>query len=75
MLRDEVDATGVDILLSREKRDAICKVCLLDPHALDRALDWMLPIFPNVIALGTSAGFYGRFIRLYKLPTLEDIIR
>jgi len=75
VLRDEVDATGVDILLSREKRDAICKVCLLDPHALDRALDWMLPIFPNVIAPGTSAGFYGRFIRLYKIPVLEDIIR
>jgi hypothetical protein len=75
VLRDEQDIVGIDILLTREKREAICQVCLLEPDALDRALDWMLPIFPNVISPGTSAGFYGRFVRFHKVPTFEDIVR
>lgn len=74
-VHDEVEAIDIDILLSREKRDSICKICLLEPNALDRALDWMIPIFPAVIASGTSAGFYGRFIRLHKIPALEDVVR
>jgi hypothetical protein len=64
-----------DVLLSRETRDAVCRVCLLEPTAFDRALDWMIPIFPRVIAPGTTAGFYGRFVRLHKLPELSDVIR
>lgn len=68
-------ADGSDVLLSREKREAICRVCLLEPAALDGALDWMLPIFPNVVTPGTSAGFYGRFIRLLRQPTLADVVR
>jgi len=35
----------------------------------------MIPIFPQVIAPGTTAGFYGRFVRLHKLPQLADVIR
>lgn len=64
-----------DVLLSHETREAICRVCLLEPTAFDRALDWMIPIFPRVIAPGTTAGFYGRFVRLHKLPRLADVIR
>lgn len=64
-----------DVLLSRETRDAVCRICLLEPTAFDRALDWMIPIFPAVIAPGTTAGFYGRFVRLHKLPELADVIR
>lgn len=64
-----------DVLLSRETRDAVCRACLLEPTAFDRALDWMLPIFPRVIAPGTTAGFYGRFVRLHKLPELADVVR
>jgi hypothetical protein len=64
-----------DVLLSREARDAVCRVCLLEPTAFDRALDWMIPIFPDVIAPGTTAGFYGRFVRFHKLPELADTIR
>lgn len=75
VLRDEVDAIGVDVLLTREKRALLCRVCLLEPDSLDRALDWAIPIFPNLIKPGTSAGFYGRFIRLNKLPTLADLAR
>ena len=75
LLRDELAVTEVDVLLSREKREQLCQICLLEPQALDRALDWMMPIFPNVIEPGTKAGFYGRFVRLRKLPTVEDVIR
>ncbi len=64
-----------DVLLSHQTREAICRVCLLEPTAFDRALDWMIPIFPQVIAPGTTAGFYGRFVRLHKLPQLADVIR
>lgn len=75
MLRDEQSVTEVDVLLSRDKREALCRVCLLAPESLDRALDWMMPIFPEVIEPGTKAGFYGRFVRLHKRPTMEDVIR
>lgn len=75
VVRDEDAVTDTDVLLSREKREAICRLCLLEPDALDQALDWMIPIFPNVIEVGTSAGFYGRFVRLHKLPTLADVVR
>lgn len=75
VLRHESAITGVDILLTREKREALCKVCLLSPEALDRVLDWAIPTFPALLSPGTSAGFYGRFVRLHKIPTIEDVIR
>lgn len=74
VLGDEVAGAG-DVLLSNETRQAVCRVCLLEPSALDMALDWMLPIFPDVVTVGTSAGFYGRFIRLLRSPTLADLAR
>lgn len=75
VLRDEREVTGVDILLTREKRDAICRACLLNPESFDRALDWAIPTFPAILSTGTSAGFYGRFIRLHKVPTIQDVVR
>jgi hypothetical protein len=75
VLRDETSVTGVEILLTREKREALCKACLLSPEALDRVLDWAIPTFPSLISPGTRAGAYGRFVRLHKIPTVEDVIR
>lgn len=75
ILQDEANIIGIDILLTPEKREAIGKICLLEPDNLDRVLDWALPIFSNLIAPGTTAGFYGRFIRLHRLPTLQDMVR
>jgi len=75
VLRNDPDTTEIDILLSRDRREQICRVCLLDPDSLDRTLDWALSVFPSVIEQGTSAGTYGRFIRLHKMPTLQDIVR
>ncbi len=75
VLRDETTVTGVDILLTREKRETLCKACLLSPEALDRVLDWAIPTFPSLISPGTRAGSYGRFVRLHKIPAVEDVIR
>jgi len=65
---------GIDLLLTPERREMLCHVCLLEPAALDRALDWMLPLYPQVIEPGTRAGVYGRFVRLHKMPELSDLI-
>ncbi|MCS6836817.1 MAG: hypothetical protein NZ750_12470 [Anaerolineae bacterium] len=75
MMRDEPDAVGVDILLSHERRQIVCQVCLLDPEAFDSTLDWMLPLYPHVVSADPDVGYYGRYIRLHHLPTLEDLPR
>jgi len=64
---------GIDLLLTPERREMLCRVCLLEPTALDRALDWMLPLYPEVVEPGTRTGAYGRFVRLRKMPELSDL--
>ena len=64
---------GIDLLLTPERREMLCHVCLLEPAVLDRALDWMLPLYPEVVEPGTGAGVYGRFVRLRKVPELRDL--
>ena len=64
---------GIDLLLTPPRRDAICRLCLLEPAALDRALNWMLPLYPAVVVPGTTAGTYGRFLRFLRWPTLADV--
>lgn len=66
---------GIDFLLTPERREMICKVCLLDPSGLDRVLDWTLPLYPEVMVAGTSAGVYGRFLRFLKWPEMSDLLR
>ncbi len=65
---------AVDFLLGPERREAVCRLCLLEPMTLDRVLDWTLPLYPTVIRPGTGAGVYGRFIRFLKWPTLQDLL-
>lgn len=64
---------GIDILLSPERRKAVCMLCLLDPTALDRSIDWALPLYSACIRPGTRAGAYGRFIRFLRWPQLTDL--
>jgi hypothetical protein len=75
MMRDEPEALGVDILLSHERRQVVCQACLLDPDAFDTTLDWMLPLYPHIVSADADVGYYGRYIRLHHLPTLEDLPR
>ncbi len=73
---DDLDADfGPDIPLTPQRRSRICQACFLDPAVLDRLFDWMLPIYPQLITAGTTAGAYGRFVRLLRRPTLCDLIR
>jgi len=65
---------GTDFLLTAARREAICRVCVLDLTALDRVLDWMLPIYPTVVRPGTGAGVYGRCLYFQKHPDLRDVV-
>lgn len=65
---------GSELLLTSEKRDAICRLCLINPQALDRSLDWMLPLYPLIVQPGTRTGSYGRSVRLLRMPTIEDLV-
>lgn len=65
---------GIDLLLTPERREDICRVCLLEPSALDQALDWMLPLYSRIVEPGTTAGIYGRFLRFHKWPELSDLV-
>lgn len=66
---------GIDMLLTPDRREAICHLCVLEPAALDRALDWMVPAYPAVLLPGTSSGTYGRFLRFQKWPSFTDVAR
>ena len=76
--RDVLPAAGADaggpadLLLTAERREALCRVCLLDPAHLDRLLDWTVSVYPRYVGEGTRAGSLGRFLRLYRAPRLED---
>ncbi len=65
---------GIDFLLTPPRREIICRLCLIEPNALDNVLDWMLPNYPEIIQPGTSAGVYGRYIRFLKWPEISDLI-
>ncbi len=65
---------GIDFLLTQERREDISQLCLLEPSALDRVLDWMLPTYSDVVQAGTSAGVYGRFLRFLKWPEMGDLL-
>nr|BBH87551.1 hypothetical protein KTC_23020 [Thermosporothrix sp. COM3] len=64
---------GIDVLISPQRRDDVCRLCLLDPLQFDRMLDWTLPIYPQFISQGTRSGSYGRFIRLHRFVTLKEL--
>jgi len=64
---------GMDLLVSPQRRDEICRVCLMEPLQFDRMLDSILSIFPQFISQGTRSGSYGRFVRLNRLVQVEDL--
>lgn len=72
--RDDPDMVEIDVLLTPDKRETIARLCLMEPNSIDRTLDWSIPRYPDVITEGTKAGFYGRFLRIKRLPRWEDIV-
>ncbi len=65
---------GIDFLITPPRREAICRLCLIEANDLDNVLDWMLPNYPNLVQPGTSAGVYGRYLRFLKWPETTDLI-
>jgi hypothetical protein len=65
---------GMDLLLTPQRREEICHLCLLEPVRFDTMLDWVLPMFPQFLSQGTRAGSYGRFVRLQRLVTVETLM-
>lgn len=66
---------GVDQLLTQEKRDLLCRICLIEEDSLDQLLDWLYPEYPMFVGPGTRTGSYGRFIRVLHLPHLKNLLR
>ncbi|HET60118.1 MAG TPA: hypothetical protein ENN32_07095 [Chloroflexi bacterium] len=63
---------GVNFLLTDERRDAICQVCLLEPDSFDRVLEYAVAQF-DYLEKGIGGG-WGRYLTLYRAPTLEDFV-
>lgn len=64
---------GMDALISPQRREETCRLCLLDPLQFDRMLDLILPMYTRFINPGTRSGSYGRFVRFQRFVTLEDL--
>lgn len=66
---------GLDQLLTQERRELLCRICLIEDEVLDQMLGWLFPEYPNLIQLGTSTGSYGRFVRVLEIASLKDLLR
>lgn len=66
---------GIEQPLSEDRRELLCRVCLIDESALDQMLDWLYPEYPDCVQPGTRTGSYGRFVRVLHLPRLKDLLR
>lgn len=61
-----------NLLLDSEKRDVVCKMCMLEPANFDGVLDWACGQF-DFLSQGTAGG-WGRHIILARAPTLNDFM-
>lgn len=64
---------GMDVVLSPQRRDEICRICLLDPLHFDRMLNWAQSIFSRFVSQRTRASSYGRSVILHKYVQVEDL--
>lgn len=63
---------GTNLLLTEDKCEAICEVCLLDPEGLDRVLDYALSQF-DYLEKGVGGG-WGSYLVLKRQPELQDFL-
>lgn len=68
---DEVEF-GSNLLLSDERRHAICQVGLLDPEGFDRVLEYAVAQF-DYLEVGLGGG-WGRYLTLHRPPELGDFV-
>lgn len=64
----------IELLLTGRVREAICRLCLIDPTYLDRLLDWALARHNSFVDAADQSGTYGRSVRLRSLPTVENVL-
>jgi hypothetical protein len=65
----------VDQPLTEDRRELLCRLCLIDDSVLDQTLDWTYPEYPDFIQPGTRTGsYYARHIRVLKLPSLKELL-
>jgi hypothetical protein len=63
---------GTNLLLTEDRCETICKVCLLDPEGLDRVLDYALSQF-DYLEKGIGGG-WGSYLVLKRQPELQDFL-
>lgn len=63
---------GTNLLLSEDKLEAICQVCLLDPDGFDRVMDYALAQF-GYLEKGIGGG-WGSYLVLNRQPELGDFV-
>lgn len=66
---DEIDY-GANLLVSDERRDAVCQACMLEPDGFDRVLDYAVAQF-SYLKKGLGGG-WGRYVTLQRPPKLEE---
>ncbi|GCE49987.1 hypothetical protein EI42_01726 [Thermosporothrix hazakensis] len=64
---------GMDMLVSAQRRDVICRLCLLEPRQFDRVLDRTMSIYPQLLCRGEKSRTPERSIRLHRFVTLDDL--
>jgi len=62
----------VNLLLDSDKREMICRFCLLDPTAFETALDWAVGQFLFLHRGG--AGGWGSYVLLTRQPKIADFV-
>ncbi|MHB8573926.1 MAG: hypothetical protein ACYDCQ_01210 [Dehalococcoidia bacterium] len=55
---------GTDFRLGAEERTLLCRVCFIEPSALDAMLDWTMQSQPHRVRWGTANARYGRQLML-----------
>ena len=63
---------NTNLLLSEDKLEAICQVCLLEPDGFDRVLDYAVAQF-DYLEKGMGGG-WGNYLLLKRQPRLEDFL-
>lgn len=63
---------GVELALTRDRREALCQLCLLQPANLEPMLKAVISTYPAYVSEGTNSGALNVFLRLYRVPQLTD---
>jgi hypothetical protein len=63
---------GTNLLLSDDKRQLICQVCMLEPAAFDRVADYAVAQFDS-LEKGLGGG-WGSYLNVQRCPQLTDFL-